>query len=353
MSCTPVLGAPQRLLGACMQCRRERFTDDYAADTSIVHILEGLEKENKRLNQRLVTIEEMLKTSINEKEVSRMRQCEIIRVSAIEERQWQLEKDMWRKWKTEGMVRLMELEENVRGELRKMLEEKEGGEWEIGLTRGLALAYEICMKEEKEEGLSLMKMIMRGIIVEGDELCYKMGIRGKIVIGGMDIEYMDVGIQSDGDVYASMGAWIGAKSKKRIARVQIEKLAKEMLVVRRDKQLGNLLSLWEEDQTTKKVSATRRLLDAARTSFAMENIPRMLELAVKAEAMTRHGNAAAQQMRVLVAVSITGLADTSTIMPAATELLSRWAQVADFLRDFIEFVNKTCKSSDSDKSSGP
>lgn len=353
MSGTPVLGASQRLLGACMHCRRERFTDEYAPDTSIVHILEGLEKENKRLNQRLVTIEEMLKSSIREKEVSRIRQCEIIRVSAIEERQWQLEKDMWKKWKMEGMVRLMELEENVRGELRKMLEEKEGGEWEIGVTRGLGLAYEICMKEEKEEGFSLMKMIMKGVMIEGDEICYKMGIRGKIVIGGIDIEYLDVGIESDGDVYASMGAWIGAKGKKRIARVQIEKLAKEITVVRRGRPLGNLLSLWEEDQTNKKISTTRMLLDSARTSFAMENIPKMMNLAVKAEAMKRHGNSAAQQMRVIVAASITGVADTSTVMPAATELLSRWAQVADFLRDLTEFIQKTCKSSDSNKSSGP
>ena len=127
----------------------------------------------------------------------------------------------------EGMVRLVELEENVRGELRKMLEEKAGGEWEIGLTRGLSLAYEICMKEEKGEGSSLMKMVMRGLITEGDELCYKMGMTRKVVIGGIDIEDMDVGVESDGEVYASMGAWVGAKSKKRMARVQIENWRKK------------------------------------------------------------------------------------------------------------------------------
>ena len=98
-----------------------------------------------------------------------------------------------------------------------------------------------------------------------------------------------------------------------------------------------------------KVSPTRRLLESARSCFAVDNNPAVIAVAANAEAMEQHGVAAAQQMRVLVASSLTGVSNTSTILP--TMLFLRWAQVADFLREFTEFVDKTCTSSACNKSS--
>ena len=122
-------------------------------------------------------------------------------------------------------------------------------------------------------------------------------------------------------------------------RLEDEKLAKEITVVRNGGHIGTLLSLWEEDERNLAKSPINRLLRCARASFGEESEPAMLELAVVAEAMRRRGEAAAQQMRIIVASSMTGPPGAPPLLSSATALLSGWAQVSGFLREFRDFVD--------------
>jgi hypothetical protein len=317
-----------------------------------VRVTEDFEKENIRLKQRLLIIEEALVSVRKQESILRNAHSERIRISVIEERQWKLDKKSWEKWQMEGKVRIKELEGEIKEEIDKMIEEKERGMWGEGIRRGLGLAYEMGMKEEKGGGLTLTGMMMRGKIREGDGLCYKRGTTGKVVIGGEDLDDVSAGVESEGDVYESMGAWISAKNRKRVIRLEDEKLAKEMTVMRNGRDIGTLLSLWEGDERSLATSPINRVLRCTRASFGEESAPAMLELAVVAEAMRRRGEAAAQQMRIIVASSMTGAPGAPPFLSSATALLSGWAQVSGFLREFRDFVDKTCTSSGCNKSSG-
>ena len=201
MSCTQAGLSTPRLLGTCVLCRRNRFTNE---DASLVRITEDLEKENIRLKQRLLIIEEALISVRKQEKNSRDAHSERIRIAAIEERQWKLDKQSREAWQMEGKVRIKELEGEIREEIDKMMEEKERGVWGEGISRGLGLAYEMGMEGEKGEGLTLTVMLMRGKIREGDGLCYKRGTTGKVVIGGEDLDDVSAGVESEGDVYESM-----------------------------------------------------------------------------------------------------------------------------------------------------
>ena len=282
----------------------------------------------------------MLDEERKEMELTKSGKSELIRVGIVQEREWKEERMRWDEWRSEGSVKLMEMEELVREEVSKMLEEKRMGEWEVGLTRGLGLAYEICMEEKDEVGLSLTKMVMRGILRENDELWHKGKTGGGLIVGGMDIEDLAVGVRNGSDIYYSLGAWIGAKSGEKVMRSQNERLAKETVVVRAGEQLGSLLFLWEREKVREEQSKTRGLFDAARECLMVDGSPAVVAVMAKAEALRRQRDVAAQQMRVIAGSMLTGMCDTATILEAATVLVSRWAQVADLLRQFTNLYQR-------------
>ena len=80
------------------------------------------------------------------------------------------------------------------------------------------------MKEKDEVGLSLTKMVMRGVLRENDELWHEGKTGAELIVGGMDIEDLVVGVRSVSDIYDSLGAWIGAKGGKKMMRSQNERL---------------------------------------------------------------------------------------------------------------------------------
>lgn len=323
-----------------MRCRTERFTVGEEKGKTVVTALEDLEKENARLRQRLLMIEEMLDKERKENEITKSGKRELIRIGVEQEREWKEERNNWNEWRWEGSVKLMELEELIREEVSKMIEEKRKGEWEVGLTRGLALAYEICMKEKDDVGLCLTKMVMRGVLKENDELWHKGKTGGELVVGGMDIEDLEVGVRSGSDIYDSLGAWIVAKGGKKVLRSQNERLAKEIVVVRAGEQLGSLLFLWEREKLKEEQSTTGGIFGAARECLDGDKNPAVAAVAAKAEALRRQGNVAAQQMRIITGSMLTGVCDTATILEAATVLVSRWAQVADVLRQFTTLYQR-------------
>ena len=114
-----------------------------------MRVTEDFEKENIRLKQRLLIIEEALVSVRKQETILRNAHSERIRISVIEERQWKLDKKSWEEWQMEGKVRIKELEGEIKEEIDKMIEEKERGMWGEGIRRGLGLAYEMGMKEEK------------------------------------------------------------------------------------------------------------------------------------------------------------------------------------------------------------
>ena len=86
------------------------------------------------------------------------------------------------------------------------------------------------MKRKREKGFNLLEMVVMGELREGDKLIHKGREEGELIVGGGDVNSIEVGVGWMGMNYRSVRDWISGKEGKKVAKNRMEKTMKELLV---------------------------------------------------------------------------------------------------------------------------
>ncbi len=128
-----------------------------------------------------------------------------------------------KKWRSEVEVEIERMKIRVEDLMERIMRKEKRKDYGEVIEECMEIGYELGMKSKRERGLSVLWMVVSGKLREGDKLIYKEKEEGVLVVGGGDINSMEVGVKWLGVNYKSVRDWISAKGTKRLAKNRMEK----------------------------------------------------------------------------------------------------------------------------------
>ena len=292
--------------------------------------LEKAEKEATALRNRvdiLTSTNEVLRKDSEKKEKSWHRSVE---EGAKQERDRERERVGEKKWRSDVEVEIERMKIRIEDLMERIMRKEERKDYGEVIEECMEIGYELGMKRKREKGFSLLEMVVSGKLREGDKLIYKEEEEGVLVVGGGDVNSMEVGVNWLGVNYSSVRDWISAKGTKRLAKNRMEKTMKEITVVRDGRLLGHLGEMWTVHDTVERegrnCSETRKAIGQIRDNSVK------VRMNARISGLRGMGEDAVVNVRRILVGMTHSLGSIEDACVAVTEVLRCWARVSEFLQ---------------------
>ena len=333
-----------RLLGCCPKCRIQRFTDE---NVTLAETLENAERQTITLRNRvniLTTTNDVLRKELEKKEKSWQR---AVSEGAAQERVRKKEIREEEKWRMEAGVEIERMKIRIEDVLERILRKEKRKDYGEVIEECMEIGYELGMKRKREKGFNLLEMVVMGELREGDKLIHKGREEGELIVGGGDVNSIEVGVGWMGMNYRSVRDWISGKEGKKVAKNRMEKTMKEITVVRDGWSLGNLGEMWSEHDTTEKekenCSDTKKAIEQIRDSDVK------VRMNARISALRGIGEEAVVNVRRILVCTTHSLCSFEDACIAITEVLRCWARVSEFLQLVSIYLEESNNANQTEK----